>query len=232
METKIYNLIILDESGSMDPTRKETISGCNEIINTVRAAQKKYVGSQQHFLSIYAFQSGGNPSRYLFENADPAQVAPITERDYEPCGCTPLYDAIGVTVGRLAKLVEQTPLSVGAVTIITDGMENSSREYTHSQVAALIDRLKAKGWNFNFIGANIDVEAVSRSLNIDNAMAFEQSCDGTEAMFQKENSCRGRWFERVSKVMRNAPSGQPCSEESFNSAMRSTSEDYFKDEDK
>ena len=69
METKvttseIYNLIILDESGSMSCVWEQTISGCNETINTIKAAQNKFAENQKHFVSIYAFQSAGNrPSR-------------------------------------------------------------------------------------------------------------------------------------------------------------------------
>ena len=57
MKTEIYNLIVLDESGSMGCVRNQTISGCNETINTIRAAQEKYADTQEHFVSIYAFQT-------------------------------------------------------------------------------------------------------------------------------------------------------------------------------
>ena len=68
MKTEIYNLIILDESGSMDCVKKQTISGCNETINTIRMAQEKYADTQLHYVSIFAFQSGSVPSRYIIKN--------------------------------------------------------------------------------------------------------------------------------------------------------------------
>ena len=82
MKTKILNLIILDESGSMDCIRKQTISGCNEVLNTIRSAQTEFNETQEHYISIYVFQSGGAPSRYLFENQPVKNVSNIKEQDY------------------------------------------------------------------------------------------------------------------------------------------------------
>lgn len=225
MKTKIFNLIILDESGSMDCIRKQTISGCNEILNTIRSAQSEYKDTQDHYVSIYVFQSGGVPSRYLIENQSPEKVANIDERDYEPCGCTPLLDAIGFTVNSLRKITKTHDHAIGSVTIITDGMENSSREYTWRQISDLIDKLKGQGWNFNFIGANIDVEKVSRDMHIDNAMAFEQTNEGTNAMFEKERSCRRDWCKRVDESI-GCLDGD--SDEDLYKALRKASKGYFK----
>lgn len=228
LKTTIFNLIILDESGSMGCIRKQTIMGCNEVLNTIKSAQAEHADTQNHSVSIYAFQSGGSaPSRYLIQNATPDNVAPITEKDYEPYGCTPLYDALGFTINGLRKIVRTHERAIGSVTIITDGMENSSHEYKHKQIADLIEELKKEGWNFNFIGANIDVEEVSHSLNIDNSMAFEQSVEGTKAMFAREHSSRRRYYERVSKVsmmLREDPEADFCE------AMEDTSKDYFEEE--
>lgn len=181
-------------------------------------------------MSIYAFQSGGAPSRYLIKNETADKVEHITDKDYAPCGCTPLYDAIGVTVNTLREIVKTHENAIGSVTIITDGMENSSQEYSHKQVADLIENLKKEGWNFNFIGANIDAEAVSRSMNIDNAMAFEQSVEGTHAMFSRERKSRGRWYSRITEAMNCMSEDMMADEESFKSAMRKTSENYFEED--
>lgn len=229
MKTSIFNLVILDESGSMDCIRKQTIMGCNEVINTIKVAQTEHAETQDHFVSIYAFQSDGAPSRYLVQNESPEKVNHITENDYTPCGCTPLYDAIGVTVNSLREIVKTHEHAIGSVTIITDGMENSSKEYTHKQVSDMIEQLKKEGWNFNFIGTNIDVEKVSRSMNIDNAMAFDQTCEGTHAMFTRETSSRRRWFSRVNSILSCMDENE--SDETFAQRMSESSKDYF-DEDK
>lgn len=225
MKTSIFNLIILDESGSMSCIRKQTILGCNEVINTIKVAQTEHADTQNHFVSIYAFQSGGTPSRYLIKNESPEKVCHITETDYTPCGCTPLYDAVGITVNSLREIVRTHEHAIGSVTIITDGMENSSKEYSHKQVSDMIEQLKKDGWNFSFIGANIDVEKVSRSMNIDNAMAFEQTNEGTCAMFERERYCRRSWFSRVNDCLKGMDSD--TTDEEFAQRLGNTSKDYF-----
>ncbi len=201
MKSQIFNLIILDESGSMSCVTKQTISGCNETINTICATQAKYPETQEHFVSIFAFQSDGNrPSRYIIKNVLANEVKHITKEDYMPHGCTPLYDAVGSTLTDLKATAKKYDDAIGSVTIITDGMENSSHHYSLPQVAKMIESLKELGWNFNFIGANIDVNRVSRSLNIDNAMEFQQSEEGTRAMFERERRSRERYYERYERA--------------------------------
>ncbi len=207
MKTDIYNLIILDESGSMSCVKKQTISGCNETINTIRSAQKQYAETQNHYVSIYAFQSNFNvPSRYLIKNLPVEKVNHIDGYSYNPCGSTPLYDAIGSTLVDLQATVKARKLAIGSVTIITDGMENDSKYYSLRKVADMISKLKEIGWNFNFIGANIDVERTAASLNIDNRLEFQQDEKGTDEMFRRENRARFRYYERVDACMTKEPS--------------------------
>lgn len=184
-KTTVFNLIILDESGSMDSLTNATISGCNETLSVIRAAQQQVGDRQRHLVSIYAFQSGAVPSRYIIKNAPIANVRDLTKRDYRPEGCTPLYDAVGMTLADLEAVASTHEDAAAVVTIITDGYENSSTEYSGPQVAKMIAALKERGWTFNFIGANIDVEKVSRTLNIDNAMAWTSSEPGTREMYAK-----------------------------------------------
>ncbi len=201
MKTEIHNLIILDESGSMGCVRKQTISGCNETIDSIRTAQEKYEGEQRHFVSIYAFNSRGtNPSRYIIKNEKAESAGHVTEGMYNPCGCTPLYDAIGATLVDLKATIGNMEAAVGSVTIITDGMENASRHYDLGRVAAMIDSLKELGWNFNFIGANFNVEKVASSLNIDNSLNFRQDEEGTKEMFAIQGDSRMRYLKRLKNV--------------------------------
>lgn len=189
-KTSVFNLIILDESGSMSDCVKGTISGCNETLNVARSVQKKYADKQNCFISIYAFQSDGNkPSRYICKNEKVENVKNITPKDYTPWGCTPLLDAVGSTLVDLKSVASTHEDAMGIVTIITDGYENSSTHYTQAQVRDLISQLKELGWTFNFIGANIDVEEVSASLNIDNSMAFTNDNEGTRSMYTNLSSC-------------------------------------------
>lgn len=119
----IYNLIILDESGSMDCVWEQTISGCNETINTIKATQKKFAASQKHFISIYAFQAGTISSRYIIKNIPADEVQHISTKDYEPNGLTNLNDAVGATLTDLKHTCQSKQDAIGSITIITDGME-------------------------------------------------------------------------------------------------------------
>lgn len=183
-KTTVFNLVILDESGSMDSCVKSTISGCNETVNVAKQLQANNPDTQRVLLSIYAFQSDGNrPSRYIYKNIPVAEAGHISDKDYEPWGCTPLFDAVGSTLSELKTIAATHEDSTGIVTIITDGLENSSMHYDLHKVVMLIDQLKEIGWTFNFIGANIDVDMISRSLHIDNKLAFDSHEEGTAVMF-------------------------------------------------
>ncbi|MCD8203155.1 MAG: VWA domain-containing protein [Prevotella sp.] len=234
MKTDIYNLIILDESGSMSGVTHQTISGCNETLNTIRSAQKLHGDTQDQYVSIYAFQSGGPvPSRYLIKNRPIDEAKDITGNDYQPNGCTPLYDAVGSTLVDLKTLVDTKDFAIGAVTIITDGMENSSRQYTREKVVRMIDALKEMGWNFNFIGANIDVQGTAQSLHIDNALEFQQDDDGMKEMFRRERSSRMKYNRKVRDVMYCVPPDASASEckQGIVSRLKDAEKDYFSEED-
>lgn len=229
MKAKIYNLIILDESGSMCGVTRQTIDGCNETINTILMAQGKNADTQEHFISIFAFQANGSkPSRYLIKNAPAANAKHINAEQYTPWGATPLYDAVGSTLADLKAVTQGEELAIGSVTIITDGMENASTHYTLQKVAKMIEALKELGWNFNFIGANIDVKATAQSFNIDNTLEFDQDEEGTRIMFEKERKSRMSWIDRTSNVMACC-ADRP--DEDFRAKMREASADYFEKAD-
>lgn len=188
-KTTVFNLIILDESGSMGGVCRQTISGCNETLATVRAAAAANAGKLHSLVSVYAFQSGaGVPSRYLVKNANPDDVRNITSEDYTPLGCTPLLDAVGSTMTELMTVAATHEDATAIVTIITDGYENSSRQYNWQQVARIISQAKELGWTINLIGANIDVDDMASKINIDNRMAFTADEKDVERMFNDLNS--------------------------------------------
>lgn len=183
-KTTVFNLIVLDESGSMGGLVQQTISGCNETLNVARAAVRVNGDKIRSLVSIYAFQSGTEvPSRYLVKNVPAGEVRDITDADYRPYGATPLLDAVGSTLSELKAVADTHENSTAIVTIITDGYENDSHMYTGPQVAKLISQLKELGWTINLIGANIDVEEMGKAMNIENRMAFSASKEGTQMMY-------------------------------------------------
>ena len=199
MKTRIFNLLILDESGSMCSIEKQAIDGVNETLQSVRAAQKKYE-DQEHYVSFVTFNSSS--IKTVLDRVEATKVEDITPAQYNPSCSTPLYDAIGKSVMELKKSVAENDKVL--VTIITDGYENASQEHSQSSVKALTEKLGQRGWTFAYIGANQDAMAVSHGLGIKNAMNFEATVCGTVMMSQKLAASRERWFNRISENDVNA----------------------------
>ncbi|MBR2628584.1 MAG: VWA domain-containing protein [Alistipes sp.] len=176
MKTKIFNLIIIDESGSMQSIKKEAIDSVNETIQTIRSAQKKHE-EQEHYVSLVTFN---NDVKTIYECVAADEVKELTEESYQPDCLTALYDAMGVSLGALRKRVTEDDKVL--VTVVTDGEENASMEYSGKAVKALIDELKAKGWVFAYIGANQDVEAVAATISITNTLRFNATSAGVHGM--------------------------------------------------
>ncbi len=196
MKTKVHNLIIVDASGSMGSIYNQALSGINETLNTIRMAAQKHTEVGQ-YVSLLSFASGGECLQYVYIDLPIALTRTVTSCDYELRGMTALYDAIGISVSRLKPQVENGDRVL--VTIITDGYENDSREWTGSQLLELINELKKEGWRFTYIGANQDVEAEAAKVGIGDTMCFEATQEGTDAMFERERRARLRWNECVSR---------------------------------
>lgn len=188
MKTTVFNLIILDESGSMSHLTEQTISGCNETINVAKSQAEKNADVFRSLMSVYAFQGGGPvKSRYIMKNEDVLKARHISAEDYRPWGNTPLLDAVGSTLTELKTVASTHEDATGVITIITDGMENSSTHYTWQDVSRLISQFKETGWTVNLIGANIDVDEMGKRMNIDNRMAFHASKIGSARMWHDFN---------------------------------------------
>lgn len=196
---KIYNLIILDESGSMGSIYNQALSGANETLNTIRLSQKEDESLKQ-FLTFVAFDSGSNRPdvREIISLKPITEVKDLTKDDYRPSGCTPLYDAMGISLKKLSEVVGKDDNVL--VTIITDGYENSSHQYSASMVKEMVDSLRAKGWVFTYIGANQDSVEVAGGLGIHNAMDFEQDGTGAKMMWDKMNSGRREFYKKASRM--------------------------------
>ncbi len=183
---RVFNLIIVDESGSMSVIRRQALSGLNETINTVKKTQELYKDMEQR-VTLLTFDNVHQT--FIFDNEPALQVRELTLKDYNPGGLTPLYDAIGLGISKVNALAGADDNVL--VTIITDGYENASREYTLQMVKTLVEKLKKQNWTFSLIGTdNLDVESMARSFSIDNHLAFAETADGTEEMFAKDRKAR------------------------------------------
>jgi hypothetical protein len=195
----IYNLIILDESGSMESIKSSIIGGFNELVQGTKKIQEE-CPEQQHLISLISFNSGG--IKYLLWNEPVSKLEYIDEQKYNPNLLTPLYDAIGQGVSRLKEVLpSHTPWNV-LVTILTDGEENASREYSGHKIREIIESLKPNGWTFTYIGANHNVEVAAANMAIENFMAFDASDLGVDVLFNMEIGARSAFSKRISKNVR------------------------------
>ena len=183
-KTKVYNVIIMDRSGSMWEIQKPAIMGYNEVLGGVKAAATKFAETQEQFMTLVLFDSSSIDEVYW--NANPADAAILSEETYVPGACTPLYDAVGRTLTKLEKELKGDDNHSVVVTIITDGYENDSHEYNLAAVKSLIVHLKKEGWSFAYMGTDHDVEGVTVSLSITNVVKFEKTEAETLKSFKKD----------------------------------------------
>ena len=188
----VHNLLILDESGSMERIYHPTLSGCNETIQSIRSAQRRYENQDQRF-SFVTFNSDG--IKTVMDDVPIGEVRDLTPADFHPDACTPLYDTIGKSCAALEKKITEKERVL--VTIITDGLENDSSEYTLDSIQSMTERLRAKGWTFVYMGANQNAKEVALTLNIKNALTFEASATGTSDMFSRCGKGHQQFYDEL-----------------------------------
>lgn len=198
-------VFILDRSGSMAGLEKDTIGGFNAML------EKQRRGEGQALISTVLFS---NESAVIHDRVDAREVPPLTDREYFVCGCTALLDAVGGAIrhiGNVHKYAREEDRPERTLFIITtDGMENASRHYDLRRVRAMIERQKARyGWEFLFLGANIDAVDTAARLGIDADRAANFHCDarGTQLNYEAVSDAvsamrcaaplRADWKERI-----------------------------------
>ena len=166
-------VFILDRSGSMSGLEKDTIGGFNSMIEK----QKREDG--QALVSTVLFD---NESVVIHDRLPLDRVPPLTEREYYTRGCTALLDAVGGAIhhiGNVHKYARREDVPEKTLFIITtDGYENASRRYDYEKVKKMIQHEKEKyGWEFLFLGANIDAAAEAKRFGISEDRAVNFKCD-------------------------------------------------------
>ena len=191
-------VFILDRSGSMSGLESDTVGGFNSMLEK----QKKEDGAA--LVSTVLFNS---ESVVLHDRADVHTIEPMTERQYTVGGCTALLDAIGDAVHHIGNVHKYAhPEDVPAHTlfvITTDGMENASRRYSAHDVRKLIERQKEKyGWEFLFLGANIDAVETAQTIGIAEDRAVDYRCDACGTALNYETLCETVSSVRAGKGVR------------------------------
>ena len=198
-------VFILDKSGSMAGLEADTIGGFNGMIERQKRAEGEAL------VSTVLFSDG---STVVHDRVDVQKVEPMTDRQYRVGGCTALIDAIGGAIhhiGNVHKYAREEDRPEHTVFVITtDGMENASRRYTSDEVKAMVKRQKEQyGWEFLFLGANIDaVETAARfGIDEDRAATFHNDSQGQAIIYEEASAavCRMRasaplgrsWKEKI-----------------------------------
>ncbi len=167
-------VFIIDRSGSMCGQEADTIGGFNAMLAKQRMERGEVIVSTVLF---------DDKVEVLHDRVSLSYIKDLTERDYYVRGSTALFDAVGGAIdhiGRLHKYAPKTLVPEKTIfVIITDGYENSSRRYSHARLRQMIDNQQAKyGWEFIYLGANIDAEAAAADIGIDAQNAVNYHCDG------------------------------------------------------
>lgn len=173
-------VFILDRSGSMHGLEKDTIGGFNSVLERNKALPGDANITTILFDHRYTLLHDRQPIR---------SVAPITERDYSPAGMTALLDAVGQAIRKIDNVMAHTAEDYRAgkvqFVIITDGLENASREYSAQRVKQMIrDRQDREGWDFLFLGANMDAIAVAGDMGIQADRAVTAMADAPGVSLQ------------------------------------------------
>ena len=165
-------VFILDRSGSMSGLEKDTIGGFNSMI------EKQKKGAGEALVSTVLFD---NESVVIHDRLPLDAVPRMTEKEYFTRGCTALLDAVGGAIhhiGNVHKYARKEDVPEKTMFIITtDGYENASRRYDYDKVRKMIERQKKYGWEFLFLGANIDAAAEAKRFGISADHAVNYKCD-------------------------------------------------------
>lgn len=174
MKKNLTELVfILDRSGSMAGLEKDTIGGFNAMIEKQRGVEGEAIISTVLF---------NNTSAVIHDRVSLDRIAPMTREQYFVRGCTALLDAVGGAIhhiGNIHKYAREEDRPEHTLFVITtDGMENASSRYSLAQVKEMIERQKSKyGWEFLFLGANIDAVETAGRMGIERDRAVEYHCD-------------------------------------------------------
>ena len=229
-KTQVFNVVILDKSGSMNRIRQAAVDGFNETLAGIKKAQEKYADTQEHYVSLVTFCSCAK--EYVFDRVPVTEAHLLTMDDFRPCCMTPLYDAMGMTLTSMRNHVSRIEDAVVVVTIITDGMENASKEYTGPAVKELVEQLKGEGWTFTYMGANQNSVEVAFTLSIRTARNFDYSSHGTREGMAKETSTRLNFFSRLHNFKEQERDMQePIDRDKRRSRYTTMADDAFDDEE-
>lgn len=174
-------VFVIDRSGSMGGLEDDTIGGLNAVLEKNRELEGEVTVSTVLF---------DDKTQVLHDRLPIQDVKPLTREDYWVRGCTALLDAVGKSIKHVDRVQRYMPAGHKADKIIfvitTDGYENASKEFSYSQIKKMIEEKSEQGWEFLFLGANIDAAAEASRMGIasDRATGYFSDSEGTEVMYE------------------------------------------------
>ena len=205
MNKELTELVfILDRSGSMHGLEKDTIGGFNSMIEKQRKEEGDCLVSAVLF---------NQRSDVLYDRVSLKEIREMTEKDYVPSGCTALIDALGGAIKHIRnvhKYIREEDVPAHTIFVITtDGLENASHHYSSDQVKRMVAEQKEKGWEFLFLGANIDAVETAKMYGIDKDRSVNYVPDSignaknfvvlseTIAKFRAKGKIDADWYEEI-----------------------------------
>jgi len=183
-EEPVHISMVLDRSGSMSGIASDIVGGFNQFL----AEQRTQPGIAR--VTLAQFDSE-DPFEVLIDGVDLREVTDLDRSAYQPRAMTPLYDAVGRMIAKVdadiaARAERQAPAEDQVVVIITDGLENHSREQTRSTIFEMIEKRRRDGWVFVFLGANQDVyaEGERMAVSVGNRAAWAATPQGSQELWQ------------------------------------------------
>ena len=171
-EKEFSILFLMDESGSMNTMEDEPWQSVNSFV------KKQKENNKFNFTLVFF----NNEVKFVYKNVKSDEIVPLTSKSYDPFGTTALYDAIGNAI----HFQKQKSLENVIFVILTDGLENSSKEYDKYTIRNLISKMESKyNWEFIYLGANQDAFKVGRGLGINNSSSYEYTPKGLSTVIEK-----------------------------------------------
>lgn len=197
-KTKVFDLIIVDMSASMDSIFASVIEGLNDMVDGLKQASEKYSCTQEHYQTMVGFNS-------LFlekicDNVPIDSVKKFTKDDFFIGGATPLYDAMGISISSMMDVVDTLKNYIVLTTIITDGLENASGFYSKALLAKIINVLSDDGWSFSYMGTDKEVIEQALCMNIDSVYYFDRTDTSVANMLNIDENSRVSTYRAIDSI--------------------------------
>jgi uncharacterized protein YegL len=190
---KTYVALVLDSSGSMLGVKDDAIGGFN--VNVEQIKTNADLGGETLVTLVTFGEAPDNHPQVKYLNQSPAQLEPLTRQTYQPFGNTPMLDGIGLALSSLEPFDVAGEDVAFLVTVITDGYENASREWTGQRLVDLITRLQTKGnWTITLIGSNVDLNAIRALTGIQQTVSYVSTAQGTQNAMAAQAAASASYF--------------------------------------